>query len=198
MVLGITGLSTSGKSTIAKKFVAAGWHLIDLDQIGHQVLYENAEKIVQTFGPSILDETNTIDRKKLGAIVFRSVSQRHALEAIVHPLMKLRTKQIIEKEKQNHWVIDAALLVYMQLDQLCDVVLYVKTSLFRRMWRLLRRDRNPRRVLQLLRTQRGLFAQFESHLSDAQNVYCIHTQKSKTMMVNRILEQYTGASHGST
>lgn len=188
MIVGITGLSASGKSALANLLVEKGWRLVDLDRVGHRALRENKETIVQAFGSAILDARHTIDRKKLGAIVFRSVRDRLVLESIVHPYMCEQVKQSIRAAPQEHWVIDAALLFYMKLDIVCDQILYLRSSFWIRLYRLLCREKNIGRVIRLLRTQRGLFAQLDANLSDVENVYDLRSRRQKSMQIKRILE----------
>jgi len=86
--IGVTGGIGSGKSTIAALFLERGAHVIDFDALAHTVEEpgeEAWEAIVHTFGRDILSGDGTIDRKKLGAIVFADESKLKKLNEIVHP-----------------------------------------------------------------------------------------------------------------
>jgi len=89
-IIGITGNSGSGKTTVANMI---GGHAIDADKVAHRVMEPGQVaylKIVSAFGSEILDSDNfdkKIDRKKLGNLVFNDTSKRTLLEDIVHPIV---------------------------------------------------------------------------------------------------------------
>ncbi|MCC6848100.1 MAG: dephospho-CoA kinase [Deltaproteobacteria bacterium] len=90
MIIGLTGGIGSGKSVVARMLAELGAHVIDTDKVGHRVYAPGSEgfaRIVETFGRAIVAPDGTIDRKKLGAIVFSDAERRGALNAIVHPLI---------------------------------------------------------------------------------------------------------------
>ena len=71
MILGITGVFGSGKTTVARLFSKYGYKCVNADSIGHRLLNENPikNKVIKEFGKSILSN-NKIDRRKLKKIVF--------------------------------------------------------------------------------------------------------------------------------
>ncbi len=90
-VIGLTGGIATGKSTVSNQLVARGIPVIDADVIAREVVRPGAralKKIVSTFGPDILQEDGTLDRAKLGEVVFRDEEQRRKLNAIVHPAVR--------------------------------------------------------------------------------------------------------------
>lgn len=91
LVIGLTGSIGTGKSTVAKMFKQLGIPVIDADEIARLVVEpgkEAYEKIVETFGEDILQKDRTLDRKKLGAIVFNDEEKRKQLNGIVHPAIR--------------------------------------------------------------------------------------------------------------
>ena len=84
----ITGSIASGKSTVVNLLKERGFSVIDADLIAHEQLEICKCEIVKAFGEQILDETGRIDRKKLGAIVFREPKKLKNLEQILHPKIK--------------------------------------------------------------------------------------------------------------
>jgi dephospho-CoA kinase len=87
-LVGLTGGIGSGKSTVAARLVEHGAELIDADQIAREVVEPGKpayRKIVEHFGPGILDSEGFIDRPKLGAIVFGSEAKRAVLNELTHP-----------------------------------------------------------------------------------------------------------------
>ncbi|MDF2957206.1 MAG: Dephospho-CoA kinase [Candidatus Alkanophagales archaeon MCA70_species_1] len=86
--VGLTGGIASGKSLVAKFFMELGAYVIDYDVLSREVVRPGTEawwRIVETFGKEILRRDLTIDRKKLGDIVFADHSKLRKLEEIVHP-----------------------------------------------------------------------------------------------------------------
>ncbi len=84
----ITGSIASGKSTVVNLLKERGFSVIDADLIAHEQLEICKCEIVREFGEQILDEAGKIDRKKLGAIVFREPKKLKNLEQILHPKIK--------------------------------------------------------------------------------------------------------------
>lgn len=84
----ITGSIASGKSTVVNLLKERGFSVIDADLIAHEQLEICKREIVEVFGEQILDETDKIDRKKLGAIVFNEPKKLKNLEQILHPKIK--------------------------------------------------------------------------------------------------------------
>ena len=84
----ITGSIASGKSTVVNLLKERGFSVIDADLIAHEQLEICKGEIIREFGEQILDEAGKIDRKKLGAIVFREPKKLKNLEQILHPKIK--------------------------------------------------------------------------------------------------------------
>jgi len=87
-VFGLTGGIASGKSTVASRFEARGVPVVDADVLARVAVEPGSArhaKIVEAFGPDVLDASGGIDRAKLGAIVFADASARARLNTIVHP-----------------------------------------------------------------------------------------------------------------
>ncbi len=125
LVIGLTGLYASGKSTVAELFIQNNFYEIDVDKYGHKALKYKQTEIVNCFGKSILNDNGGIDRKKLGRIVFSSKEQLDKLNKIVHPYMKELIEEDLNKCPYNKIIINAALLIPMKLYTLCDKVIGV-------------------------------------------------------------------------
>jgi dephospho-CoA kinase len=122
MVVGITGSYCSGKDVACSLFRDAGYRIVDVDRIGHDALQVKREELCKEFGAEIL-RGETVDRRKLGSIVFSSDEKRRQLERIVHPWMIREVRRRIVHD--GPWVINAALLIEMCLWVLCDYVIGV-------------------------------------------------------------------------
>ena len=162
IVIGVGGKYCAGKSSVAAFFAAQGWLIINVDAIGHQQLEEQAVEIAQSFNENIKNPDGSINRQQLGRLVFSDPRARHRLEKILHPPMRQRVKEQIAHHDRyhNHIVIDAALLLQMQLYRFCDHILWVKALLPLRIIRALRRDAlSLIQIWQRERAQRHLVAQ---------------------------------------
>jgi len=86
--VGLTGGIASGKSTVASMLRDRGWKVLEMDPIGHKLLEPGQrayDKVAREFGRKILGAGGTIDRGKLGAVVFADAAKRERLNAILHP-----------------------------------------------------------------------------------------------------------------
>ena len=114
---GLTGGIASGKSTVAAMLRELGAHIIDADQIGHEMLLPSSAaypELVSAFGRKILDSAGRIDRKKLGPLVFSDPAKLRQLNRIVHPRIIKRTGQLAAKHCAENpgaiVIVDAALI----------------------------------------------------------------------------------------
>ncbi|QVL30356.1 dephospho-CoA kinase [Telmatocola sphagniphila] len=134
-VIGIVGGIGAGKSTVSQALVKLGGCLIDADQIGHAALRdaENLQKIIEAFGPKILKEDGSVDRRKLGSIVFKDPLEREKLESIVIPWIsdeiRLRMKDFSANPVCQMVILDAAIMLETGWNGVCDKILFVEASL---------------------------------------------------------------------
>ncbi|MBN8540026.1 MAG: dephospho-CoA kinase [Deltaproteobacteria bacterium] len=104
--IGLTGGIASGKSTVAKYLAELGYCVISADQLAHQAMLPGsagAAKILSRFGPSVFLPDGTVDRAKLGKIVFEDSTGRSKLdlEAILHPEVRLQAAKEKERCRQS-------------------------------------------------------------------------------------------------
>jgi dephospho-CoA kinase len=88
LLLGVTGGIASGKTTIAKMLEELGAPIIDFDVLARQVVEPGKpawKEVVEYFGKQVLQEDDTLDRKKLSSIIFRDLEKRKKLESFTHP-----------------------------------------------------------------------------------------------------------------
>lgn len=116
--VGLTGGYASGKSFVASRLARLGCYLIYADELGHEVLKpsgEAYEPALQIFGQEILSADGTINRKKLGQIVFSSPELLNALTDVVHPAVFRLEAELLERAEQSDphtiAVIEAAILI---------------------------------------------------------------------------------------
>lgn len=129
IIIGITGSFASGKSTVAGLFVRLGAKVIDADKIAHSLLRANnslKKQISGVFGRSILKNDSSIDRNKLGEIVFSDRDALRKLNQIMHPEIIRLIKQKIKSCHNRVIILDAPLLIESGLKLLVDKLVVVK------------------------------------------------------------------------
>ncbi|GAA7647483.1 dephospho-CoA kinase [Helicobacter pylori] len=99
--IALTGGIGTGKSTTIKILESQGYQILDADKIAHQLLQEHRFEIAQHFGSDIL-EKDTLNRKKLGVIVFQKANELKWLEDFLHPLIRERMLQKAYELEKNH------------------------------------------------------------------------------------------------
>jgi dephospho-CoA kinase len=103
--VGLTGGIATGKSMTLNHFQQAGAAGIDADELAHQALAPDTPtwgEVVSTFGKEILNKDRTVNRPKLGEIVFADERKRAALNGIIHPAVgKMWMEGIAELERKG-------------------------------------------------------------------------------------------------
>jgi len=133
-VIGLRGGLGSGKSTVSHLLSELGAVVIDADRVGHEAYQQGTKAwhdLVAAFGQQIIAPDGSIDRKKLGAIVFGNAEQLERLNRIVHPRMFEMMKERIEqlrKQGAGVVVLDAAILFEAHWDPLVEEVWVVTAS----------------------------------------------------------------------
>ncbi|HXP85088.1 MAG TPA: dephospho-CoA kinase [Bryobacteraceae bacterium] len=116
--VGLTGGLASGKSFVGSVLAELGCFLIRADELGHEVMTPSGEAydaVVLEFGSEILNPDRTIDRRRLGGLVFSDPSRLDRLNALVHPPVRARVAALAEGFFRQHpdgiAVTEAAILV---------------------------------------------------------------------------------------
>jgi len=115
--VGLTGGIACGKTVVRKLLADRGAFTIDADEIAHRLLAaetELARQITEAFGTDIRAADGSVDRKKLGAIVFSDSSARLKLNELVHPRVIAEERRLLdaaERKGVEVAVVDAALMV---------------------------------------------------------------------------------------
>lgn len=129
-LVGLTGGIAAGKSTVAKRWAQQGATEIDADQLAREVVEPGtpgAAQILATFGAEVFNEDGTLNRAKLGSIVFGDPQKRESLEQIVHPLVKARAQDLVAALPENSIAIyNVPLLVESSVDLPFDLVVTVE------------------------------------------------------------------------
>jgi dephospho-CoA kinase len=134
VVIGVTGGPGTGKSTVAKMFAELGATVLDADVIAHELMEPKRlawRRVVGTFGEAILNEDQTINRKRLASVVFKDAQLRGRLEGIIHPQVlreiKRRLRRLARGRGVPAVVVDVPLLVEAGARGLVDALVVVTT-----------------------------------------------------------------------
>jgi dephospho-CoA kinase len=135
LTIGVTGGIGSGKTTVTKILAELGAPIIDADKVGHAV-YEPGgpayPDMIAAFGEGILAPDRTIDRKRLGPIVFADPNALRQLNAIMHPKMFARMREMVAAMRAagegKPIVIEAAVLIEANWQPLFDEIWLVEAS----------------------------------------------------------------------
>ncbi|MGX7680342.1 dephospho-CoA kinase [Jatrophihabitans sp. DSM 45814] len=142
-IIGLTGGIGSGKSTVSGRLAELGATIIDADQLARDVVEVGTPglaKVVERFGPDILTADGSLNRPKLGKLVFGDEKALADLNAIVHPLVKIRMdEKIAAVPPGNQIVYDVALMAENNMWGDYEAVIVVETPLELRLDRLVER-----------------------------------------------------------
>lgn len=163
LIIGLTGGIVSGKSTVARMFKDLGAKIVDADKLGHKVILPQGaawKRIIKIFGKDILQKDQTINREKLGKIVFANQNLLKKLNKITHPeIIKLIKKEISlakdnSKEEKKILIIDAALIYETKIDRLMDKIIVVYLDEEEQLERLIKRNNlSEKEALQKIKSQ---------------------------------------------
>jgi len=144
--VGLTGGLACGKSFVGETLGQLGCHVLQADRLGHEVLLPGGEayaQVVHEFGPGVLGEAGTIDRRALAAQVFGKPERLALLNSFVHPPVLRREEEwlarVAAEDPRGIAVVEAAILIetgsYRRFDKLivvtCDVEQQVQRSMKR-------------------------------------------------------------------
>lgn len=201
--VGLTGSIAVGKSFVCEIFRELGCHVLDADQTAREVVMPGTAgfmRIISEFGETVVGPDGTLDRKKLGKIVFADPEKRRLLNSIVHPLVI---------EQQDRWlnaveaddpkgvaIVDAALMIesggYKRFDQLIVVWCEPEVQLKRLMARdgINEEDARRRIISQMPQDEKKAFA---DHLIDTSQGR--EDTRSQAIAIHQILLEHVGKIH---
>ena len=157
LIVGLTGGIASGKSLVGNMFVKLGAGLVDTDVIAREVVARGQPghaAVSAAFGSGILLASGEINRGALRSVVFGDPAKRGELEAILHPLIRDRTRQKLAELETPYAMVAVPLLVETNFAELVDRILVVDCPESAQLERLMRRDAIPRdEALAMVRAQ---------------------------------------------
>ena len=159
-IIGITGNSGSGKSTISK-LISKNYEakIIDADKIAKEMTKNNGEylqAIRQAFGNYVI-KNNELDRKKLADIVFLNKAEKEKLDGLTFEYVVEEIKKELEANQNldyQYIILDVPLLFESKLDKLCDYTIGVIAPQTEKIKRICKRDKlSKEKALQRLNSQ---------------------------------------------
>lgn len=143
--VGLTGGIATGKSVVGAELERLGVPTIDADVVARDVVAPGTPAlaaILARFGPGVLDADRTLDRRKLGSIVFADDAARHDLERIVHPAVKAAIDAWLDSMSDHHNLAVAVipLLYETGRERDFDVIITTACSAEEQLRRVMARD----------------------------------------------------------
>ena len=146
MIIGLTGSIASGKSTVAKMLEAYKLPIVDADLVARQVVEPGTntlQQIAEAFGSEVIAADGTMDRAKVGAIIFHDEEKRAVLNGIIHPA--IRAEMIRQRDEhvakgEQTVIMDIPLLFESKLQHFVEKILVVTVSEENQLERLMKRN----------------------------------------------------------
>ena len=149
--VGLTGSIATGKSFVSGVLAGLGCRVVDADELARRVVEPGTQglrAVVEEFGAEVLSASGTLDRARLGALVFGDARRRERLNAILHPLIIAEQDALLrrweDEDPRGLAVVDAALMIesggYRRFDKL--IVVHCRPEA--QLERLMRRNRLSR------------------------------------------------------
>ncbi|MEK4486707.1 dephospho-CoA kinase [Psychrobacillus sp. FSL H8-0484] len=146
MIIGLTGSIASGKSTVSDMLKALNYPIIDADVVARVVVEKGTktlETIKEVFGEEVISEDGSLNREKLGTIIFSTPQKRKQLNDIIHPAIRvemIRQKEELLKDGHPTIVMDIPLLFESKLQSYVDKILVVTVTEETQLHRLMARN----------------------------------------------------------
>lgn len=199
--VGLTGSIAVGKSFVASIFSGLGCHTLDADETAREAVLPGSpglEAVAQSFGRDVLNADGTLNRQRLGELIFASDEHRRKLNHILHPFIIARQDEIMRdwerEDPKGIGIIDAALMIesggYRRFDKLIVVHCRPEVQLERLMLRNgLSRDEAQARIdSQMPQAEKQKFADFLIDTSDG-----FEPARRRTVEVYHQLLKLTGS-----
>ena len=195
-LIGVTGPMAAGKNAAADILCAKGFTVLDADEIAHDVLNEQKDRICKLFAHDaqkalipLIDGEGNILRKNLARIVFRDPQKLALLENLIHPAVNDIIEKRIAASSSESFVVNAALLYNIKVIKKCDCILYIDAPFFIRFMRVKKRDKlNALRIIERFFAQRQIFAKCKNQNADIYRVRNCGTKERLQAKIEAVLQ----------
>lgn len=185
--IGLTGGIASGKSTVSRMLKAKGIPVIDADEIAKDVVKAGSpglKAVVQDFGPDILMRDGSLDRRKLGELVFGRADLLRRLEGLLHPLIQaetLKRRQQLEEKGEMLAVYDIPLLFEINAQKQFDYIVVVSCKPEQQKVRLgLRNAFNEKEI------EERLAAQIPLPVKEQEADFVVHNDRDESFLSQEV------------
>lgn len=175
LVWGLYGMVGTGKSTVSKYLHSLGWNYINQDLLGHEVLKEYPHELAEIFGKEILIQ-NSVDRQKLGNIVFHDSKKLEQLMQFSYPIIVQKTLEHIDTKST---IIEGAFFYKVKQYIPYTHLLYVDVELSLLKQRLIQRGHTLDWIEQVIKNQQDILHHrylADFILSNNNDTYTLHKQ----------------------
>lgn len=192
MVVGLTGQTGAGKSTVSKIFASNGFTVINCDLVARKIVEKGTkclDEIADLFGKGVISEDGTLNRKALAAIVFSDKSKLEALTTITYPYITgeiLRQIRVHSMKGEKLILLDAPTLFESRADDFCEIIISVLADAELREKRIISRD-----GLTPEQARRRMNSQLDEEFFRSHSDYIIHNN-GKIDTVNGIAWEVSG------
>ncbi|HEX8501353.1 MAG TPA: dephospho-CoA kinase [Pyrinomonadaceae bacterium] len=149
--VGLTGSIAVGKSFVSGLLAESGCHVVDADAVARQVVEPGSEglrRMVEALGDWVLRADGTLDRARVGEVIFRDAAKRELVNSLLHPLIIAEQDELMRRweseDPRGVGVVDAALLIESGGHGRFDKVVVVHCRPEVQLERLMRRNQLPR------------------------------------------------------
>lgn len=190
--MALTGTIGSGKTTVGAMFRALGAYTLDADELARAVVAKGApalDEIVKVFGSDILLSDGTLDRKKLGKVVFADPAKRIILEGITHPAIRKLAAERFQQALQTGYplyIYECPLLFETNLDKMpFKKIILVKASEEICRERIIRRE-----GISAEEANQRINAQFSPAIKEQQAHIIIENSSTLEALKNQVTELF--------
>lgn len=134
MIIGLTGSIATGKSTVSRMLKQKGYPIVDADEISRHVVEPGSsvlDEIEEAFGSHVLLPDGSLNREKLGSLIFNNEEKRKKLNGIIHPAVRkemIRQKEEWLEKGSNTVIMDIPLLFESKLQSYVDKIIVVSAN----------------------------------------------------------------------
>ncbi len=154
--VGLTGGLATGKSHVGAFLERMGCHLLKADELGHRAIQQGGgafNEVVRAFGREILDKSGVIDRRRLGAVVFKDPEKLALLNSLVHPVV-IRAEEswyagVSQRDPGGIGVVEAAILIETGSYARFDKIILTVCEREQQIARAMKRDRLSRKEVEI-------------------------------------------------
>ena len=143
MIIGLTGQTGAGKSTVCDFLREKGLFIIDCDKVARSVTEKGSKTLsllADAFGNDIILEDGTLNRRELASRAFQSAEKTALLNSITHPAITDAINNVISEHKSENIILDAPTLIESGAYKLCDKIISVLADAEVRKERIIVRD----------------------------------------------------------